>query len=72
MKTSHILAASAAVVSATFFSILATFGLPESVTEWLLLDEILGIILYLNYLVIIWMQNSNKVSASEMSRKVSA
>lgn len=60
MKTNHIFVVSALVISATFFSILAIFDLPDSVESWLISDIILGFILYINYLVMAMASGANK------------
>ena len=46
MKTGHIFVISALVISSTFFGILSLYNLPESVTEWVISDIILGAVLY--------------------------
>ena len=53
MKTGQLFAVSAVVISATFFGILSLFDLPQSVTDWVISDVILGVILYLSYLAIV-------------------
>ncbi len=53
MKTSQIFAIAAVIISATFFGILTVFDLPHSVTDWIISDIILGVILYLSYLAIV-------------------
>lgn len=60
MKTNHIFVVSALVISATFFSILSIFDLPDSVASWFISDIILGFILYISYLVMAMASRANK------------
>ncbi len=60
MKTSQIFIISAIIISGTFFGVLSLFELPQSVTEWVISDAILGVILYLSYLVIAMVSGSSK------------
>jgi hypothetical protein len=60
MKTSQIFIISAIIISGTFFGILSLFELPQSVTEWVISDIILGVILYLSYLVVGMISGSSK------------
>ena len=52
MKTVPAFIIAAVILTGIFFSILALFNLPHSWAEWIVSDIILGIILYLSYLVI--------------------
>ena len=72
MKTGHIFIISALVISTTFFGVLSMFNLPESATEWVISDIILGTILYVNYLVIDMSSSSNKTKTHYSSKKVTA
>ncbi|PSJ17766.1 C4-dicarboxylate ABC transporter [Nitrosomonas supralitoralis] len=72
MKTSQIFAISAVVITATFFGILSVFDLPESMTQWVISDIILGAILYINYLVIVMLSNTSKTRTYYPSKKVIA
>ena len=60
MKTSQIFIISAVIISGTFFGVLSLFELPQSATEWVISDTILGVILYLSYLVIAMVSGSSK------------
>ncbi|MBA3755114.1 MAG: C4-dicarboxylate ABC transporter [Nitrosomonas sp.] len=60
MKTSQIFIISAIIISGTFFGVLSLFELPQSVTEWVISDTILGVILYVSYLVIAMVSGSSK------------
>jgi hypothetical protein len=72
MKTSHIFVLSALVISGAFFGALSLFELPETTTEWILSDIILGTILYVNYLVIAMAHGSSKTRKSYSVKKVTA
>ncbi len=70
MKTSQIFIISAIVISGTFFGILSLFELPQSMTEWVISDIALGIILYLSYLVIAMASGSSRKKVQYPSKKV--
>jgi hypothetical protein len=72
MKTGHIFVISTLIISGTFFGILSLFNLPESVTEWVISDIILGAVLYVNYLVIVMGTGSSKTKVPYSSKKVTA
>lgn len=72
MKTSQIFVISALIISSTFLGILSLFDLPESVTEWVISDIILGAVLYLNYLAIAMATNSSKTRTYYPGKKVTA
>ena len=72
MKTGHIFVISALIISGTFFGILSLFDLPESVTEWVISDIILGSVLYANYLVIGMAASSSKTRVHYSGKKVTA
>ena len=72
MKTGHIFIISALIISGTFFGVLSMFDLPESATEWVISDIILGTILYVNYLVIAMAASSTKTKTHYSSKKVTA
>ena len=52
MKTIQVFLMSAVIISGAFFGVLSMFELPQSTTEWVVSDAILGVVLYLSYLVI--------------------
>lgn len=60
MKTSQIFIISALILSIVFFGVLSLFDLPHSMAEWLISDVVLGIILYMSYLVIAMKQSTSK------------
>ncbi|SEF54748.1 C4-dicarboxylate ABC transporter [Nitrosomonas ureae] len=70
MKTNQIFVISAIVITTTFFGALSVFDLPESVTDWLISDVILGAILYINYLVIAMLSDSPKSRMHYTRKKV--
>lgn len=72
MKTGHIFVISALVISGTFFGVLSLFNLPESATEWVISDIILGTVLYVNYLIIVMGTGSSKSRVHYSSKKVTA
>ncbi|SFM15626.1 hypothetical protein [Nitrosomonas communis] len=53
MKTKHVFLTVAASVSIIFFSVLSIIGFPKSMEGWIVSDVILGVILYLSYLVVV-------------------
>ena len=70
MKTSQIFIISAIIISGTFFGILSLFELPQSVTEWVISDIILGVILYLSYLVVAMASGSSRSKVHFSSKKI--
>ena len=70
MKTSQIFIISAIIITGTFFGILSMFELPQSVMEWVISDAILGVILYLSYLVVAMVSGSSKTKVHYSSKKV--
>lgn len=72
MKTSHIFVLSALVTTGAYFGALSLFELPETTTEWVLSDIILGGILYVNYLVIAMAHGSSKSTKDYSEKKVTA
>lgn len=72
MKTSQIFVLSALVITGAYFGVLSLFELPETTTEWILSDIILGTILYVNYLVIAMAYGSSKTRKSYSVKKVTA
>lgn len=72
MKTSHIFVLSALVISGTFFGVLSLFELPETTTEWVLSDILLGAILYVNYLVIALAHGTSRTRKHYSDKKVTA
>lgn len=72
MKTSHIFVLSALVITGAYFGFLSFFELPETTTEWVLSDIILGVILYVNYLAIAMAHGSSKTSKYYSEKKVTA
>ncbi len=69
MKTNQVFILSAIVITITFFGVLSAFKLPHTVMEWIVSDTILGVILYLNYLVIAMNQDSTKTRTRFQSSK---
>ncbi len=53
MKTNHLFLLVAASISIVFFSVLSISGFPKSTEDWIFSDVILGVILYLSYLVVV-------------------
>ena len=72
MKTSHVFAVSAVVISITFFGVLSIFELPQSLMEWVISDIILGIILYLGYLGMVMVGGSSRTRQYDSTKKVTA
>ncbi len=72
MKTSHIFVLSALVITGAYFGVLSLFELPETTTEWVISDIILGAILYANYLVIAMAHGSSKISKFHSDKKVTS
>lgn len=72
MKTRKVFTISALVITATFFSVLSVFGLPESIMGWFVSDVILGTIIYINYLVIATTHKSHKTSLYGIGKKAIA
>lgn len=70
MKTSQVFIISAIVISSTFFGILSVFELPQSAMEWIVSDVILGIILYLSYLVIAMVSGASRPKVHYRAKKV--
>ena len=52
MKAVPVFIIASVILTGVFFGILSLFNLPHSWAEWIVSDIILGIILYLSYLVI--------------------
>ena len=71
MKTSQIFIIAAIIISGTFFGVLSLFELPQSTAEWIISDVILGVVLYLSYLVIAMLSGSSKILHFS-SKKVAA
>lgn len=70
MKTSQIFIISALIISGTFFGVLSVFELPQSTMEWVVSDAILGVILYLSYLVIAMVFGSSRTKTLYSPKKV--
>ena len=70
MKTGQIFIISAIIISGTFFGILSMFELPQSIMEWVISDVILGVILYLSYLVVAMASGSSRTKVHYFSKKV--
>lgn len=64
MKINKLLVASSLTISGVFFGVLSLLNLPESVTEWVISDIMLGAILYVNYLVIALAHSSSSTRMS--------
>lgn len=72
MKTSQIFIIAAIVISSTFFGILSMFGLPQSVMEWAISDVVLGVILYVAYLILAMIGGSSKNKMKFSSKRITA
>lgn len=70
MKTSHIFALSALVITGVYFGVLSLFELPETTMEWVISDIILGAILYVNYLVIAMTYGASKTRKYHSEKKL--
>jgi VIT1/CCC1 family predicted Fe2+/Mn2+ transporter len=59
MKTNQIVIVAVVIITGVFFGILSMFRLPQSMMEWIISDAILGIILFLSYLMITLIRGSS-------------
>lgn len=60
MKTNYLFISVAIGISIAFFSVLSIIGFPNSVEGWIFSDVILGVILYLSYLLLVLTHNSSR------------
>ncbi|SFD87325.1 C4-dicarboxylate ABC transporter [Nitrosomonas sp. Nm166] len=52
MQAVQVFIISAVIIAGAFFGVLSFFDLPQSTSDWIVSDIVLGIILYLSYLVL--------------------
>ncbi|WMJ07426.1 C4-dicarboxylate ABC transporter [Nitrosomonas sp. sh817] len=72
MKTNQLVMLTVFIISGIFFGILSLFDLPASVTEWIISDVILGVILYISYLVITFTYGSSQRSGYRSNKRIYA
>jgi len=61
MKTTQTFIISSVVISSIFTVVLAMYEIPQTAMDWVLSEVILGVIVYINYLVIAVTLSSSKV-----------
>lgn len=62
MKKTQIFIISSVLISSIFTVILALYEIPQTTMDWVLSEIILGVIIYINYLVIAVTLSSSKVN----------